>query len=112
MVLMLALFAVVMVLPIKVAADLSGARNASVPACLVASIIAPLAGWGAYRLAQGGFNGVVVAYIALTVVYVSILRVPGRSIIGFAVAALAMQVAAGFAAVSFGLNVGKLALGH
>lgn len=112
MLMLLFIFAVIMLLPVKWAADFTSATNTSIPVCAVASLLGPVLAVLAFRLMQGGFNGFMVGYLALVASYVGILRVPGRSIFGFAVIVLALQIAAAMALISFGFNIGNLLLGH
>ena len=112
MLMLLFIFTVVMLLPVKWAADFADATNTSIPVCAVASLLSPALAIFAFRFMQGGFNGFIVGYLALVATYVVILRVPGRSVFGFAVVVLALQIAAAMALISFGLNIGNLLLGR
>lgn len=112
MLILISIFALIMVLPIKWAADFTDATNTSILVCAGASVLGPLLAVLAFRLMQGGFNGFMVGYIALVCTYIALLRVPGRSIFGFAVIVLALQIASVMALISFGFNIGKLLLGH
>ena len=112
MLMLIFIFAVIMLLPIKWAADFTNATNTSIPVCFIASLLGPVLAGLAFRFLQGGFNGFMVGYLALVGTYVGILRVPGRSAIGFAVIVLALQIASAMALISLGFNIGKLLLGH
>jgi hypothetical protein len=101
-------FALITVLPIKWASDFTDGNNTGLIACVIASLIAPALAVTVYRLSSGGFVGVVFAYVAMVAVYVAVLRIPARSMIGFSVVVLALQGAAIAALVSFG--GGRLAL--
>lgn len=109
---LIAIFALVAILPIKWAADFTNGGNTGLPFCAIASLVAPVLAVLAFRVSSGGFNGFMFAYFTLLATYVIVLRVPARSIIGFAVLALALQGAAVMALISFGVNVGKLLAGH
>ena len=102
-------FALVTLLPIKWAAAFTDGRNTGLVACALASILGPALAVMAFRLSPGGFNGVVLAYLAMLAGYVSVLRIPARSIVGFAVVVLALQLAAIAALISF--NKGRLVIG-
>ena len=106
------IFAFVMVLPIKWAANFTDGRNTGFLSCALASVIAPVLAIVAFRLSSGGFNGFLLAYLALVTTYAAILQVPARSIIGFAVVVLALQITAVMTVISLGLNVSRLLLGH
>lgn len=106
------IFAFVMVLPVKFAADFTDGRNTSLLACLVGSLVAPVLAVVAFRLSSGGFNGFMLGFLALLITYVGILRIPVRSIIAFSVVLLALQGATFAAVMSFGVNIGKILLGH
>lgn len=103
------LFALLSFFPIKWAAAFTDGRNTGLLACATASILAPVLAVSVFRLSGGGFNGVAMAYPAMLASYVSMLRIPARSIPGFAVVVLALQLAAVGAFVSF--NKGRLAVG-
>ena len=103
------LFALVTLLPIKWAAVFTEGRNTGLAACAIASIVAPTLAVFAFRASGGGFNGVVLAYLAMVASYVVVLRIPARSMIGFAVVVLALQLAAIGALISF--NKGRLVIG-
>lgn len=105
------IFAVVTMLPVKWAADFTDSQNTGMLTCLLASLVAPVLAIVAFRLSSGGFIGFLLAYLALVTTYVTILRVPARSIIGFSVLQLALQGAAVVALISFGLNIDNLLLG-
>lgn len=106
------IFALIMALPIKCAADFTDGRNTGILSCLIASIVAPVLAVATFRMFSGGFNGVVLAFLALLVTYIAILRVPARSTIGFSVIVIALQGATFAALISFGVNVSKLMLGQ
>lgn len=112
MLILLSVFALLMLLPIKWAADFTDATNTSIPVCGLASILGPVLAVLVFRFMQGGFNGFMLAYLALVGTYVAILRVPSRSIIGFAIIVLALQIASAMALISFGFNIVKLLLGQ
>jgi len=109
---LIAIFALVALLPVKWAADFTDGGNTGFPFCAIASLVAPMLAVLAFRVSSGGFNGFMFAYLALLATYVFVLRIPARAIIGFAVLALALQGAAVMALLSFGVNVGKLLSGH
>ena len=94
-------FALVTLLPIKWAAEFTDGKNTSLAACALASVLAPALAVMAFR-SLGGFNGVVLAYLALLTGYVAVLRIPARSIVGFAVVVMALQLAAIGALLSYG----------
>jgi hypothetical protein len=97
-------FALLTLVPIKWAAEFTDGRNSGLVACSVASILAPTLAVFTFRTSGGGFNGVVLAYLAMLASYVAVLRIPARSIVGFAVVVMALQLAAIGALVS--LNKG------
>lgn len=100
-------FAVVSVLPIKWAADFCEAKNNSFLFCFLASFVAPILAILVFRVSGGGFNGFVLAYLALLGTYVAILRVRAGFILGFAIVALALQLATVMAVISFGYRLGS-----
>lgn len=103
------LFALVTILPIKWGAAFTNGRNTGLAACAFASVLAPALAVLVFRMSAGGFNGVVLAYLAMLAGYVAVLRIPARSIVGFAVVVMALQLAAIGALLS--LNKGRLAVG-
>jgi hypothetical protein len=102
-------FALVTLLPIKWAAAFTEGKNAGLGACALASALAPALAALAFRMSPGGFNGVLLAYLAMVASYVSVLRIPAKSIVSFAVVVLALQLAAIAALISF--NNGRLVIG-
>jgi len=102
---LIALFAVVMVLPIKIAADFCDGQRTGILVCAGASLLAPFLAAMAFRLIGGGIGGFAVAYVTLVGAYVGVLQVPASRLISFAVVVLALQIGAVFAAVSFGYSM-------
>ena len=102
-------FALVTLFPIKWAAAFTDGKNTGLAACALASVLAPALAVMTFRISPGGFNGVVLAYLAMVAGYVSVLRIPARSIVGFAVVVMALQLAAIAALISF--NNGRLVIG-
>jgi hypothetical protein len=94
-------FTLVAILPLKWAASFTGAARTGLLACAAASLLGSALAVGAYRLSEGGFMGGVLAYIALVGGYTVILRVTGRSILGFSALVLALHMAAIAALFSF-----------
>ena len=111
MITLIIVFALVTALPIKWAADFTGGERTGWFVCLAAAFLGPVVAAIAFRLASGGFIGFVVSYLALVTTYAVALRVPGRSIVGFSVVVLTLQIAVGFALVSFGIGGPKVILG-
>jgi len=111
MIILALICALVLVFPIKFAANYADSENPSLIACCAASLIAPFAAIVIFRFISGGFNGFVLAYIGSLITCVVILRIPIRSIVRFALLLLALQIATFMALVSFGLNLVKLLLG-
>lgn len=107
-IIILGLLALITVLPIKLAADFTGGTNTGLLATTFAAAIAPALSLLAFRLMAGGFMGLVLAFLAGIVAYVIILRVPGRTTLGFAVIVVLLQLAVFGALVSFGVNVGRM----
>lgn len=103
-------FALVMVMPVKWAANFADGRNTGVLPCAIASVIAPILAIVAFRLTGGGFNGFMLAYLALLAAYAVIIQIPLGSMLKFALVLLALQMATAMALISFGMNVGKLML--
>ena len=103
------IFALVTLLPLRWAAEFTKGRNTALGACALASVLAPALAVTAFRMSAGGFNGVVLAYLALLTGYVAVLRIPARSIVGFAVVVMALQIAAIGALLSY--HKGRLVVG-
>lgn len=112
MITLILIAAVVSVLPIKWAADFTEGKNTGLFFCLLASVVAPAIAIFVFRMSPGGFTGFMVAFLALDLTYVAILRIPARTTLSFAVVVLALQGAMFMALLSLGVNVGKLLLGH
>jgi len=104
------IYAVVMVLPIKLASDFADGRRTGVITCALASAIAPFLAVLAYRVLGGGVSGFMLSYVALISTYVFMLRIPSGRVIGFALIVLALQIASVFAVISLGYNVAKILL--
>jgi hypothetical protein len=109
-IMILGLLALITVLPIKLAADFTDGTNTGLLACAVAAITAPAVSLLVFRLSLSGFSGFVLAFLAGIITYVSILRIPGRSILGFSVIAVALQLAVFAGLMSFGVNIGRMLL--
>jgi hypothetical protein len=107
-IMILGLFALITVLPIKLAADFTDGTNTGLFASTLAAIVAPALSLLTYRLVFGGFTGFVLAFLVGIAAYVTVLRIPARTIVGFAVIAVALQVAVFGALVSFGVNIGRM----
>lgn len=104
----LGLFVLITVVPIKLAADFTGGTNTGLLASTFAAVVAPALSLLAFRLMGGGFMGLILAFLAGIAAYVTILRIPGRTILGFAVVVVLLQLAVFAALVSFGVNVGRM----
>lgn len=104
-------FSFVTALPIKWAADFTGGQRTGWLACFVAAIVGPVLAVLAFRLLSGGFLGFSLSYLALVTTYAVILRVPGRSILGFSVLTLVPQLSVAMALISFGFGGPELILG-
>lgn len=111
MITLIIVFALVTALPIKWAADFTGGERTGWHVCMIAALLGPVVAAIAFRIASGGFLGFVISYLALVTTYAVALRVPGRSIVGFSVVVLALQIAVVFALVSFGVGNSKVILG-
>lgn len=107
---LLGFLALLTTLPVKWAADFTDGENTGLLTCFVASLIAFAGAYFSFRLAGGGFLGFIVAYVASLSIYVAALRIPSRSIVGFAIIALALQGAVAMALISFGTNLIKTAV--
>lgn len=106
----LGLIAIITALPIKLAADFTDGKNSSFLFCVMAAFIAPGLSIFVFRLLSGGFLGFMLALLAGITAYVMILRIPGRSVIGFSIIAIALQLAVFGAMLSFGVNLGRMFL--
>jgi hypothetical protein len=102
------LFAVILVLPIKVAADFTDGRNTGLLACGIAALVAPSISALSFRISSGGLLGIAMALTVGLTAYVIILKIPRRSVVGFSVIVVALQLAVLGALVSFGINLGKM----
>lgn len=111
MIALIIVFALVTVLPIKWAADFTGGLRTGWLVCVLAAILGPIFAALAFRVLSGGFIGFVLSYVALVTTYALILRVPGRSILGFSVITLALQIAVVMALISLGFGAPKVILG-
>ena len=99
------LLALLTTLPVKRATDYTDAENTG----FIASIIDFPGAFFAFRRSPGGFIGLVVAYVASLAIHVAALRIPARTILGFAIIALALQGAVIMALVSFEMNLFEVA---
>lgn len=94
--------ALILVFPIKLAGSFSNGGNTGIAASLLAAVLGPAASMLAYRIAQGGGLGVLLAVAAGLGVYAAVLKIPARSMPGFTVLVLALQLAVIGALLSFG----------
>jgi hypothetical protein len=92
------------------AAGFSEGEKSGLLTSFVASIVGLVLSFFVYRLLNGGFMGGLMSYAAFLAACINILRIPARTIIGFSIILLALQIAILGALLSFGLNVGKLFL--
>jgi hypothetical protein len=104
------LIALITVVPVKLAADFTDGERTGFLASLGAAVIAPVLSLIVFRLLFGGFLGLVVAFIVGIAAYVTILRIPARTVLGFSVVIVALQVAVFAVLMSFGFNVGRMLL--
>jgi hypothetical protein len=107
---LLGLIAMITVVPIKLAADFTDGKNTGLLFCAMAAVVAPGLSIFAFRLSSGGLPGVVLAFFAGITAYVVILRIPGRSIVGFSIITVALQLAVFGGMLSFGVNLGRMFL--
>lgn len=107
MIFILLVCALVLIFPIRFAANFSDGENTGLIACCIAAITSPLVALVIFKFISGGFNGFVLAYLGSLLSCVAILRIPINSIARFALVLLALQIGTFMALVSFGVNLFK-----
>ena len=106
----LGMLALITVLPIKLAADFTDGQNAGLLSCAFAALVAPALSLFIFRMLNGGFPGFVLAFAVGISAYVTILRIPSKSVVGFCIVTIALQLAVFAALISFGVHIGEMLL--
>lgn len=97
--------ALILVFPIKLAGNFCNGGNTDIVPCLIAAVLGPAASVLAYRMSPGNVLGVMLALMAGLGVYAAVLKIPARSMPGFTILVLALQLAVIGALLSFGQGV-------
>ena len=92
-----ALFTVTIVMPVKWAASFADAERTDFVSTFVAVVVGVVLAVLGYKLLGGGFLGVIVGFILMSICQAKILLIPGHKFPGYLTIAILLQLAVGFA---------------